>query len=42
MTSQAIVKETREKMEKAVHHVADQLRTIRTSRASVISWMTRP
>lgn len=34
MSSQAIVKETKEKMEKAVHHVADQLRTIRTSRAS--------
>ncbi|MBL8862233.1 MAG: ribosome recycling factor [Planctomycetes bacterium] len=34
MTSQAIVKETKDKMEKAVHHVADQLKTIRTSRAS--------
>lgn len=34
MTSQTIINETKEKMEKAVHHVADQLRTIRTSRAS--------
>ena len=34
MTSQQILKDTREKMEKALHHVADQLRTIRTSRAS--------
>lgn len=34
MTIESILKETREKMEKAVHHVTDQLRTIRTSRAS--------
>jgi ribosome recycling factor len=34
MTYQAIMKEAREKMDKAVHHVADQLKTIRTSRAS--------
>ena len=34
MTSQQILKDTREKMEKALHHVTDQLRTIRTSRAS--------
>jgi ribosome recycling factor len=34
MTSQTIINETKEKMDKAVHHVADQLRTIRTSRAS--------
>ena len=34
MTYQAVVKDAREKMDKAVHHVADQLRTIRTSRAS--------
>ena len=34
MTYQTILKESREKMEKALHHVADQLKTIRTSRAS--------
>ncbi len=34
MNFQAITKETKDKMEKALHHVADQLKTIRTSRAS--------
>ena len=34
MSYQQILKDTREKMDKALHHVADQLRTIRTSRAS--------
>lgn len=34
MNYQAITKETRDKMDKALHHVADQLKTIRTSRAS--------
>ncbi len=34
MTYQTIVKDTRDKMDKALHHLADQLKTIRTSRAS--------
>jgi ribosome recycling factor len=34
MSYQAIIKDTKDKMEKALHHVGDQLRTIRTSRAS--------
>lgn len=34
MTYQSIHKDTKDKMEKALHHVADQLKTIRTSRAS--------
>lgn len=34
MTTQTILKETREKMDKALHHVVDHLKTIRTSRAS--------
>jgi ribosome recycling factor len=34
MSYQAVVKDARDKMDKAVHHVSDQLRTIRTSRAS--------
>ncbi|MDZ4774632.1 MAG: ribosome recycling factor [Planctomycetota bacterium] len=34
MTAQEITKDTKDKMEKALHHVADQLKTIRTSRAS--------
>lgn len=34
MNSPTITKETKDKLEKALHHVADQLKTIRTSRAS--------
>jgi ribosome recycling factor len=34
MSYQTIVKDTRDKMEKALHHLQDLLRTIRTSRAS--------
>ena len=34
MTSQLILKDTREKMEKSLTHLVDQLRQIRTSRAS--------
>ncbi len=34
MSYQDIMNETREKMDKALHHASDQLRTIRTSRAS--------
>lgn len=34
MTTQTVLKETREKMDRALHHVADHLKTIRTSRAS--------
>lgn len=34
MTSQTVLKETREKMDRALHHVTDHLKTIRTSRAS--------
>ncbi len=34
MTQQGIVKDSREKMEKALHHVAEQMKAIRTSRAS--------
>lgn len=34
MSYQTIVKDTKDKMEKALHHVVDQLKTIRTSRAS--------
>lgn len=34
MDYKTIMQESREKMEKALHHVADQLKTIRTSRAS--------
>lgn len=34
MTSQLILKDTREKMEKSLAHLVDQLRQIRTSRAS--------
>lgn len=34
MSQQVIVKDSREKMEKALHHVAEQLKSIRTSRAS--------
>jgi ribosome recycling factor len=34
MSYQTIVKDTHDKMEKALHHLADQLKTIRTSRAS--------
>jgi ribosome recycling factor len=34
MSYPTIVKETRDTMDKALHHLSDQLRTIRTSRAS--------
>jgi ribosome recycling factor len=34
MSYQTIKVETHDKMEKALHHLADQLKTIRTSRAS--------
>ena len=34
MTSQQILKDTREKMDKSLSHLVDQLRQIRTSRAS--------
>ncbi|MFO1010180.1 MAG: ribosome recycling factor [Planctomycetota bacterium] len=34
MTTQDITKNTKEKMEKAVHHLAEHLKQIRTSRAS--------
>ncbi len=34
MSYQDIVKDTRDKMEKAVHHLSDHLKAIRTSRAS--------
>ncbi|MFN0244120.1 MAG: ribosome recycling factor [Planctomycetota bacterium] len=34
MTYQTIVTETKDKLEKALHHLADHLRTIRTARAS--------
>jgi ribosome recycling factor len=34
MSYQTIVKDTRDKMDKALHHLQDLLRTIRTSRAS--------
>jgi len=34
MSAQDIVKNTKEKMEKAVHHLAEHLKQIRTSRAS--------
>ena len=34
MSYQEITKDTKDKMDKALHHVADHLRTIRTSRAS--------
>jgi len=34
MSYQTIVKDTRDKMEKALHHLQDMLRAIRTSRAS--------
>jgi ribosome recycling factor len=34
MTSQQILKDTREKMDKSLAHLVDQLRQIRTSRAS--------
>ena len=34
MSYQAIVKDTKDRMDKAVHHVQDLLRSIRTSRAS--------
>jgi ribosome recycling factor len=34
MTYAQVIQESKEKMDKALHHVADQLRTIRTSRAS--------
>jgi len=34
MSSQAIVKDTRDKMEKTLHHLQDLMRSIRTSRAS--------
>jgi ribosome recycling factor len=34
MSTQAIIKDTRDKMEKALHHLQELLKTIRTSRAS--------
>ncbi len=34
MSYQLVIKDTKDKMEKALHHVIDQLKTIRTSRAS--------
>lgn len=34
MSYPAVTKDTKDKMEKALHHVVDQLKTIRTSRAS--------
>ena len=34
MTYQATIKDTRDRMDKALHHLQDLLRTIRTSRAS--------